>query len=318
MDTNYALELTQTQNLPLDLNAAAVYLSGLAPTGRRTQQQALDYIAGLLTGNADCLACKWSGLRYQHTAAIRSKLIEVYKPATANKMLSAIRGVVKQAYLLNQMSADDYIKVRMIKNVENTTLPSGRDLSSGELSGLMKVCEIDTSLAGTRDSAIIAVMYTAGLSRREVVSLNVKDYNQKTGKLKILNSKGKKDRIVYIVNGALRAVNDWLTLRGELDTEALFTPINKSGVIIAHRMSDQSIYNMLVKRGDQASLDTFSPHDLRRSFVSDMLSAGADVSIVSKIAGHSSTDTTARYDRRPEEAKKAAAGLLHIPYKGKK
>ena len=98
----------------------------------------------------------------------------------------------------------------------------------------------------------------------------------------------------------------------------LFFAVNKGGKIGAARMTTQAIYNLLVKRGAAAGLNHFSPHDMRHTFISDLLDAGADIVTVAAMSGHSNVTTTARYDRRPEAAKAKAAGLLHIPYQARR
>ena len=53
---------------------------------------------------------------------------------------------------------------------------------------------------------------------------------------------------------------------------------------------------------------------LRRSFGTQLLENGADLATVASLMGHSSTDTTRRYDRRDAKQKKAAVATLHVPY----
>ena len=74
---------------------------------------------------------------------------------------------------------------------------------------------------------------------------------------------------------------------------------------------DQAVYGILQARAAKAKVRAFSPHDLRRSCVSDLL--GVDISVVERFVGHANVTTTARYDRRGEQAKKKAAKALCVP-----
>jgi len=311
------ITLKQNSVTRIDQNAAVIYLTSLnSESGRRTMRQVLNVCAGLLSDNADAITFDWSLLRFQHVAAIRSKLTEVYKPATVNKTLAALRGVLRSAWQSGQMSAEDYQKAASVKGVKGETLPAGRELTQGEISALMSDCEHDSTNAGARDAAIVGLMYSCGLRREEVVTLDLADYDSESGRL-IVCGKGNKERIAWLTGGAARAMSDWLTVRG-VDPGALFVAVNKSGRITSFKhMTSKTIYSMLSKRANESGVYSFSPHDMRRTFVSDLLDAGADITTVSKMAGHANVATTSRYDRRPEEAKRKAASLLHVPYIGR-
>jgi integrase len=254
-----------------------------------------------------------------HTAALRSRLADDFSPATANRILSALRGVLKEAWRLGHMSAEEYQRAVDIKNVKGETVPAGRELSQGEILALVAVCRTDRlkngiqSPAGVRDVAIIGLLYTCGLRREELVSLNIPDFDVDSGKLIVRSGKGRKQRTVYVQGGALQALLDFRAIM-PLDYGPLFSPILKNGRIMRRRLSAQAIYDMVKKRADQAGVKDFSPHDFRRTFVGDLLDRGVDIATVANIAGHASVDTTRRYDRRPEETKKRAAEKLHFPY----
>jgi len=197
-----------------ETNPALAYLSALAPTGRRTMRMRLEQVAEMLTGRKTLLAVPWEKLRYEHVAAIRSVLHERgLAPASINATLYAMRGVAKAAWNLELMSAEDYARIRNVKPSSGTRLPAGRSVASGELAALLEACGKDASPAGTRDAALIGVLYCGGMRRAEVAALNVENYDAVSGAVKVLG-KGDKERLVYIVGGAGEALRDWLDWRG--------------------------------------------------------------------------------------------------------
>jgi site-specific recombinase XerD len=229
---------------PLSQNPAAVYLASLAPGSRRTMRAALDTIARLLTNGrtADALALDWAKVRFSHTAAVRSLLAERYAAATANKMLSALRGTLKAAWRLELVEAAEYQRAVDIGGVTGESLPAGRSLSAGEIVALMNACLADRlkdgsrNPLGVRDAAILSLLYGCGLRRAEVAALTLTDYQTQaeegggispTATLRV-RGKRNKQRLVPLVGGAAAAISDWLALRGA-EEGPLFTPFRKGG-----------------------------------------------------------------------------------------
>lgn len=308
----HALPAVQAQRA--DEHPAVVYLARLSAGSRPTMRAALDTIAGVLTqGHLDHLALPWHQLRYQHTAAVRAQLAERYAPASTNKMLAALRGVLKEAWRLGLMPAEEYHRAADLPCVAGSTLPRGRALSAGELRALFGACVKDGASSGARDAALIAVLYGCGVRRAEAAGANLEDYDVETGELRIRRGKGRRDRITYASAGARLAIARWLELRG-MEPGPLLLPVRKGGRIEHRRLTTQAIYYALRRRAAGAGVAEFSPHDLRRTFISDLLDAGADISTVQKLAGHAQVTTTQRYDRRPEKAKQRAVELLHVPF----
>lgn len=301
-------------NLPLDQNPAAVYLASLRESGKRSMHHYLNVVAAKLSNNkCDAISFPWWLLRYQHTSAVRAWLQSDFKVATANTMLIALRRVLLESWRLGLMEAEDYRRASDIHAIKGETLPRGRALKGGEMAALVRVCAEDNSPIGIRDAALIAVLYGAGLRRSEIVKLELTDYEADERSVKVRGGKGGKDRLCYIEQGAVTYLTDWLNIRGD-DPGALFQPLNKGQKIERRYMNPQAVLAILRKRGKQAGLKSFSPHDLRRSFISDLLDAGNDIATVQKLAGHANIQTTARYDRRGEATKKRAADTLHVPY----
>ncbi len=298
-----------------DQHPVAVYLARLSPGSRRAMLQALRVVAGLLSsGKATPESLRWDAVRYQHTQAVRACLADRYAPATANKALSALRGVLGECFRLGLISAEDHARVTDLPNVKGQSAQRGRALKTGELVALFGACDATTA-QGARDAALLAVLYGAGLRRAEVVALDLADYDPDSGELRIRSGKGRKPRTVYVTNGAREAVAAWLEVRGS-EAGPLFLAVDKAGNVRPGHISPGAVYQVLGRLQEAAKVKPFSPHDCRRSYVTALLAAGNSIAVVQKLAGHASVATTARYDRSDEDAKRKAAETLHVPFAG--
>jgi site-specific recombinase XerD len=308
-----------------------VYLGTVSAGSRMTLLASLNTAARLLgTERRDQLVvdrraplevtafwCPWPELDYETLVTLRRQMEERYTFTSTNKVLSAMRGVLKACWHLHLMEGERYRLTIEVPAARGENLPAGREIKPGEIAALLHVCARDTSLQGRRDAALIATLAGCGLRRAEITPLCISDWNPEERSLTV-RGKRNKQRLVYAPDGTFAAVTDWLSARRRLQTtpaEALlFVRMHKGGGLTRYPLGAQGIYTILIERQQEAGIAAFTPHDLRRTFVGDLLDAGADIATVQKLAGHANVATTAKYDRRPEAVKKKAAGLLHIPY----
>ncbi|MEO8286571.1 MAG: site-specific integrase [Chloroflexota bacterium] len=306
-----------------DSHPARVYLLRLAPSSRPVMRGALNIAAELLTGGqADWETMPWHALRIQHMDALRSELADRYAAATANRMLAAVRGTMRAAWELGQMDTDSYQRALSTRSVRGETLPRGRAVSQGELRALFAVCLRDRdkeghlTMRGARDAALLALLYGSGLRRAEAADLDVGDYDPASGAVTVRAGKGRKDRICYSATGQKQLMDLWLRLRvaGGAPPSAgpIFLPILKGGHLRVRRLDSRTVFDIVQARAREGGLPATTPHDFRRSMISDLLEV-VDISTVQRLAGHANVSTTVRYDRRGEATKRRAAEMLHIP-----
>lgn len=291
-------------------NPAAVYLARLAPSSRRPTRWALRRVVQALGGD-DPLAFDWAAVRYPQVVAVRAALAERYSPVTANRMLSALRGVLREAWRLGQIEAEAYYRAIDVPRVRGRSAPAGRALGEAEISALLGVCARDPSPAGARDAAIVAVLLCSGLRRAELAAADVADYDPSSGALVVREGKGRKGRVTY-VGPAREHLQAWLAIRGG-GPGPLFLRMRRGGRRGSQGLTGAGVWAILRRRAGQAGLRSFSPHDLRRTWLGEMLDAGADLAVVQALAGHADPKTTAGYDRRGERARQRAAALVRLP-----
>lgn len=301
---------------PLPESGFAIYFVAqlVSPKSRRSMLSTLRQVVRRFFGfDGEPAAFDWPQLRYVHTAALRTWLATTYAPATANRVLVAVRGILRQCYRLEQIGERDYRLAVDVPHVRGVRTQPGRFVPVGEVRAMFEAIRSKSGPElAARDAAMLALLYGAGLRRAELADL---DHESIVGDALRLIGKGNKERVVPMPSGARAALASWLAVRGDAGGP-LFWPTKGRGTRLqpGQRLDDGDVYAAVKRWGRLAGVPKLSPHDLRRSYVSTLLDAGADLVTTAGLTGHASVTTTARYDRRDERTRVRAAELVCVPF----
>jgi integrase len=178
-----------------------------------------------------------------------------------------------------------------------------RALSPAQADKVLRVWAGDTPIH-LRNRALIAVLFLAGLRRSEAAVLRWEDIDLEEGVIHVRHGKGDVARDAALAGDyALDALRTWGT-RGQdnVSRDYIFCAVAKGGKIGPDLpMTSQAVYNV-VKTTEKRADVLFSPHDARRTFITEALATGASLADVQAQAGHKLESTTLRY-AKPVDAR---------------
>lgn len=210
-----------------------------------------------------------------------------------SRKLSSLRGFYEY------LKKENLIETNCFKEVSNPkkylTLPKYVD--NNDLEKMFMVPNLETPL-GQRNRLIIELLYATGIRVGELVSIKLEDIELSQNTIKILG-KGSKERIVIYGSFCEDILELYLSDgRKELKPKSNYLILNKNGNQLTTRAVRDIIDNIIL----QAHINSHvSPHMLRHTFATDLLSNGADLMSVKELLGHSSLNTTSIYTHLTDE-----------------
>lgn len=293
------------------IDAYVSQLTGVRGLSENTQKgyasDLADYSRWCERNDVDALSVTHKELRAYLAELSRAR----YATTTINRRLSAIRGLYSWMSLHGGVSSDAASSVASPKIAR--VLP--KTMTDSEAARLLEDCDV-SSPAGLRDRAFLELLYASGARISEVSRLDVGSIDFAGSSVKLFG-KGSKERVVPLYELALDWVKRYvhearpvLLARSKkacnADDAALF--ISTRG----RRMSADALRFVFERHVAQAGLDpALTPHAMRHTFATELLSGGADLRSVQELLGHESLSTTQIYTHLSVERLKDAARASH-------
>ncbi|WP_077295222.1 tyrosine-type recombinase/integrase [Yersinia proxima] len=283
------------------------YIGGLAPSGRRGITSLLNRSAGILKCGTDAAVYPWEQLNYAAVAKVRAALLDDgYTVSSVNMALSALRGIAQTAFNLNCMNAETLARIRSVKRVNGDIQRKGRALDKQEIRALIQAAKQHPQpVRRCRDTAIVLTLCGTGLRAGELAKLERRDYDN--GILTVRQGKGRKYREIHVADAVDKAIRTWLKVSVNEADSALFSRIQRNGKVASQTLTTTGLTGILAELQYTSGIARFTPHDMRRTFITRLLEQGVDINTVRQLAGHSDISTTTRYDCRGESMKISAS-----------
>ena len=211
------------------------------------------------------------------------------KKSTVARKLAAIRSFF-QFCIKKKWLEDNPAKVVSTPKQEK---PVPSFLSEEEMSQFLDLPQTDKPL-DLRDKAILELLYATGIRVSELVGIDMDNVSFDERLIRV-KGKGKKERIVPFGKIAEDSLSNYLRVRrlinkGDVDDTALF--LNYRGNRLTPRSVERTVDKYIKTTAVRRKI---SPHSLRHSFASHLLSRGADLRVIQELLGHESLATTQKY-----------------------
>lgn len=255
----------------------------------------------------------WHTWTNAQVAGLRAHMIKAgYSAGTINLHIAAVRGVLKACRRLRLMSENDRAEACDVKPVKDQRVSRGRMITAGDVGALLR--KTREGNRGARDRLLLALLFGLGMRIHEPGNLTLEHLDAHPGQV-IVPGKGKKERLMPLPSGTARALSDWLERRGRAPGP-LLCPVYGERIAVGRGLSRSRSAAIVMGLAKQAGVK-LTTHDLRRSYISQLLLDGVDALLVAKLAGHSDLTTTRRYDVRDQRAAQAAVERFTVPYEPK-
>ena len=244
-------------------------------------------------------------------AEVRGYLAEMsrarYSTATMNRRLSSVRDLYR--WLVEEGVTTEDAAAAIVSPKRAKTLP--RTLTGEEAERLLEACD-GLDAKDVRDRAFLELLYATGARISEVSKLDVRDVDLDRRQVR-LEGKGSKTRIVPIYEIAAERVRSYvlearpgLAAKSHTHEEGLFLSAR------GNRMSADALRTVFERRAVAAGIDRrVTPHAMRHTYATELLSGGADLRSVQTLLGHADLSTTQIYTHLTIDRMKAAARQAH-------